>query len=86
MTLLEVAKWLKKEIMNNSSKQNLNLIIQKLNGMDLTKKETAFLQQYCCSAGYDEKTKSFLLCESDNSEFLKYVDYVFARLENGESN
>ena len=61
MTLLEVAKWLKKEIRGNFSNQNLDSIIQELNKMNLTEKQIDFIYQYCHFAGYDEKTKAFLV-------------------------
>lgn len=81
MTVLELAKQLKEKIRDASSIENLNFLVKKLNDSKLSKDNIDFLYQYCCSNGYDEKTKSFLLCESDNSEFLKYVNYVFGKLK-----
>lgn len=86
MTSLELAQLLKKEIQENSSKQNLDSIIQKLKNLNLTENQIKFIYNYCLSNGYDEKTKTFMLCESDNSEFLKYVNYVFERLRNEGTN
>lgn len=86
MELLEFAKQLKEKITTSSSIQNLDFIIQNLKNKKLSEKQIEFLFNYCCSAGYDEKTGDFMLTESDNSEFLKYVNYVFERLRNGKSN
>lgn len=86
MELLEFAKQLKEKIIKSSSKQNLDFIIQNLKDKKLSESQIEFLFNYCHSAGYDEKTGNFMLTESDNSEFLKYVNYVFERLRNGKSN
>ena len=74
-----------KKIRRDFSNQNLDSIVQKLNNMNLTKRQIDSIYQYCHFPGYDEEDASFG-CESDNSEFLKYVNYVFERLRNGESN
>ncbi|WP_296091134.1 hypothetical protein [uncultured Treponema sp.] len=86
MKPLEFAKKLKEEIIKCSSKQRLDFIVQNLKDKKLSESQIEFLFNYCHSAGYDEKTGNFMLTESDNSEFLKYVNYVFERLRNGKSN
>ena len=55
---------------------NTGEVERKINLANLTKEELDFVFMCLHSNGYDPKTDRFLLCESDNSAFLKLVNLV----------
>lgn len=65
-----------KELIN---KQNMDEAKKRLQQAVLSQEELDFVEMCLRSDGYDPNTDSFLLCESDNSEFLKLLNVVINR-------
>lgn len=50
----------------------------------LSQEEIEFIEKCLCTNGYDPKSDKFLLCESDNSAFLKLVSAVMNKVSKKE--
>lgn len=62
--------------------QRTSEVEQKIKQANLSQIELNFLFQCLHSNGYDAKTDSFILYESDNSAFLKLVNLVQSNVSN----
>lgn len=78
--VVDLAEECKKELMNSYSQSAIDSIAHKIRLSKLTKEQMDFIWEYFSCHGYDRKTGCFLRCESDNSEFLKVVDMVKAKV------
>lgn len=67
------------EIRNLLNKQNTTEAERILQQEELSQEEIDFVEECLHSQGYDPTTDSFILCESDNSAFLKLVNIVISK-------
>ena len=67
------------EIRDLLNKQNITEAERILQQAELSQKEIDFVEMCLHSQGYDPATDSFILCESDNSAFLKLVNIVISK-------
>lgn len=65
-----------KELIN---KQEITEAEKRLQQAALSQEEFDFVEMCLTSDGYDPTTDSFILCESDNSAFLKLVNVVISK-------
>lgn len=65
-----------KELIN---KQNITEAEKRLQQAVFSQEEFDFVEMCLRSEGYDPATDSFILCESDNSAFLKLVNVVISK-------
>lgn len=64
--------------------QNLSGAIDKIKEENLSEDELNFLFMCLHTNGYDSKTDSFMLFESDNSAFLRLVNLVQSKVSTKE--
>lgn len=67
------------EIRELLNKQNIAEATRVLQQAELSQAEMDFVKMCLHSQGYDPATDSFILCESDNSAFLKLVNVVISK-------
>ena len=61
------------------NKQNITEAERMLLQAELSQEETDFVEMCLQCQGYDPATDRFVLCESDNSAFLKLVNVVISK-------
>ena len=79
--VVDFAKEIKEQLQSDCSEHNIAKIAKRIIDCVLTPEQEGFIWQYLRCNGYDRKTGMFMLCESDNSAFLKVVAMVKAKKE-----
>lgn len=78
--LIDFAEELKSKLRTSWTPATIDYVVQRLKGANLTKEQSNFVWAYFAANGYDRRTGNFLVCDSDNSEFLKVVAMVQAKV------
>ena len=78
--VVDFAEELKEQLQSDWSEENIEEVVKRLSNAVLTAEQEDFVWQYFRANGYDKRTGMFMLCESDNSAFLKVVAQVKAKV------
>ena len=79
--VVDFAKELKVQLNSDWREDNVAEVAERISDAALTAEQRSFIWNYLQSNGYDRRKGLFIICQSDNSAFLKVVAMVKDKVE-----